>query len=128
MGWPWLRSTTKSPRLLAMIHIAILWMLSLEMTHWLTVNGNQNAHKLSLSILWGVYAIYILYMGIVRSFAALRVTAMIILGITLAKLFFYDITKLSTIAKTVLFMLLGGLLLVGAYFYQRYKAPEEKEE
>jgi uncharacterized membrane protein len=64
----------------------------------------------------------------VRSFAALRVTAMIILGITLAKLFFYDITKLSTLAKTVLFMLLGGLMLVGAYFYQRYKAPEEKEE
>jgi uncharacterized membrane protein len=128
IGWPWLRSGMKSQRLLMLVHIAILWILSLEMTHWLTVFGNQNAHKLSLSILWGIYAIYILYLGIVKSFAALRVTAMVILGITLVKLFFFDITRLSTIAKTVLFMLLGGLMLVGAYFYQRYKKNEETEE
>ena len=124
IGFPWMRSSAKSQQFLTMIHLSILWMLSLEMTHWLSVNGNQNAHKLSLSILWGIYAIYILYLGISKSFAALRVTAMIILGITLAKLFFYDITQLSTIAKTILFMALGGLLLVGAYFYQRYAKPE----
>jgi uncharacterized membrane protein len=98
------------------------------MTHWLAVNGSQSAHKLSLSILWGIYAIYILYLGIVKTFAALRVTAMVILGITLVKLFFYDISHLSTPAKTILFIALGGLLLVGAYFYQRNIAKVKQDE
>jgi len=126
IGFPWLRSRTKNQQFLTLIHLAILWMLSLEMTHWLSVNGNQNAHKLSLSILWGIYAIYILYLGISKAFTALRITAMIILGITLVKLFFYDITQLSTIAKTILFIALGGLLLVGAYFYQRFAKKEDQ--
>lgn len=128
MGWTWLKSGQKNQQLLTMIHIAILWMLSLEMTHWLTANGSDSAHKLSLSILWGIYAIYILYLGIVKAFAALRVTAMVILGITLVKLFFYDISHLSTPAKTILFIALGGLLLVGAYFYQRNIVKGKPEE
>jgi uncharacterized membrane protein len=128
MGWTWLKAGEKNQQLLTMIHLAILWMLSLEMTHWLAVNGSQSAHKLSLSILWGIYAIYILYLGILKSFAALRVTAMVILGITLVKLFFYDISHLSTPAKTILFIALGGLLLVGAYFYQRNIAKVKQDE
>ena len=128
MGWTWLKAGEKNQQLLTLIHIAILWMLSLEMTHWLTVNGSDSAHKLSLSILWGIYAIYILYLGIIKAFAALRVTAMVILGITLVKLFFYDISHLSTPAKTILFIALGGLLLVGAYFYQRNIVKEKPEE
>ncbi|MES2555812.1 MAG: DUF2339 domain-containing protein [Bacteroidota bacterium] len=128
MGWTWLKAGQKNQQLLTMIHIAILWMLSLEMTHWLAVNGSHSAHKLALSILWGIYAIYILYLGIVKAFAALRVTAMVILGITLVKLFFYDISHLSTPAKTILFIALGGLLLVGAYFYQRNIAKDKQAE
>jgi hypothetical protein len=128
MGWTWLKAGEKNQQLLTMIHLAILWMLSLEMTHWLAVNGSQSAHKLSLSILWGIYAIYILYLGILKAFAALRVTAMVILGITLVKLFFYDISHLSTPAKTILFIALGGLLLVGAYFYQRNIAKVKQDE
>lgn len=125
---PWMRGAAKNPLLLTALHIAVLWIFSLELTYWLNVSGNANGYKLSLSILWGIYAIYMLYIGIVRSYAALRVAAMIVLGITLAKLFFFDIARLSTIAKTALFILLGGLLLTGAYFYQRYKASEEEDE
>jgi uncharacterized membrane protein len=128
LGWPWLKAGQKNEQLLTIIHIAILWMLSLEMTHWLSVNASDSARKLSLSILWGIYAIYILYLGIIKAFSALRVTAMIILGITLVKLFFYDISHLSTPAKTILFIALGGLLLLGAYFYQRYSGKNKPTE
>jgi uncharacterized membrane protein len=63
-----------------------------------------------------------------KNIPALRVTAMIILGITLMKLFFFDIASLSTISKTIVFIALGGLLLVGAYFYQRYKSEKEQPD
>jgi len=127
----WIRTNAANATLVTVFHICLLWVLSLEMTHWLTVSGNRNAYKLSLSILWGAYAIYIMFAGMKKNISALRVTAMIILGVTLVKLFFYDIVHLSMLSKTIVFMALGGLLLVGAYFYQRYKReeelPEEKE-
>lgn len=128
LGWTWLKAGQKNEQLLTVIHIAILWMLSLEVTHWLSADASDSARKLSLSILWGIYAIYILYLGIIKAFSALRVTAMIILGITLVKLFFYDISHLSTPAKTILFIALGGLLLLGAYFYQRYSVKNKPNE
>jgi len=124
----WIRKHPGNKLFVTVFHISLLWILSLEMTHWLTVSGNRNAYKLSLSILWAVYAIYILFTGMKKNIAALRVTAMIILGITLVKVFFYDIVRLSTISRIILFIALGGLFLVGAYFYQRYKATEEKAE
>lgn len=117
-----MRRGATTPELATLLHLLLLWALSLEMTHLLTETGNRNAYRLSLSILWGLYAVYILFSGIKHNSAALRVTAMIILGITLVKLFFFDIVQLSTLSKTILFLALGSLLLVGAYFYQRFKS------
>jgi uncharacterized membrane protein len=42
-------------------------------------------------------------------------------GITLIKLFFYDIAQLDTIFKTVIFISLGLLLLVISFLYNKYK-------
>lgn len=123
-----LRKYATTGMLVTLFHISLLWILSLEMTHWLSVSGNLNAYKLILSILWGSYAIYLLFTGMKKNIPALRVTAMIILGITLMKLFFFDIASLSTISKTIVFIVLGGLLLVGAYFYQRYKSEKEQPD
>lgn len=128
--WWWLiRPQQHQLRYLPFIHLVALWILSLEMIQWLNLSGNQNSYKLSLSILWALYAVYILYVGIRKQLVSLRVIAMSILGITLVKLFFYDIARLSTISKTVVFIAVGALLLVGAYFYQRYKnSGEQKQE
>jgi uncharacterized membrane protein len=64
--------------------------------------------------------------GIKRRQPIMRITAMVILGITILKMFFYDLSTLSTIYKTVVVIAIGGLLLVGAYFYQVMSKQEEK--
>jgi hypothetical protein len=127
LGWLLLRGQAKTPWITTLVHIGILWILSLEMIQWLHFSGNKNTYKLSLSILWALYAVYIMFLGVRNAIGPLRVTAMIILGVTFVKLFFLDIAGLSTISKTIVFITLGGLLLVGAYFYQRYKTQEEPE-
>jgi hypothetical protein len=127
--WWWLIKPQYHARYLPFIHLAALWLLSLEMIQWLNLSGNQNSYKLSLSILWALYAVYILYVGIRKQLVSLRVIAISILGITLVKLFFYDIARLSTISKTIVFIAVGALLLIGAYFYQRFKnIGEQKQE
>jgi uncharacterized membrane protein len=80
-----------------------------------------DATKLGLSILWGVYALMLVVIGIAKNRKHLRIAAFGLLGITLAKLFLYDIADLDTIPKTILFVTLGITLLAVSFLYNKYK-------
>jgi hypothetical protein len=51
----------------------------------------------------------------------LRIGAISLFGVTLLKLFVYDITNLDTISKTIVFVALGILLLIISFLYKKYK-------
>jgi uncharacterized membrane protein len=103
------------------IHTAIIWFASSELIHWLDMAGYPNAYKIWLSILWGAYSVYLIAWGIYLKRKYLRITAIILLGITLSKLAAYDISTLDTLKKTIVFIVLGLLLLVASFLYNRYK-------
>ncbi|WP_109438051.1 DUF2339 domain-containing protein [Aquimarina sp. AU119] len=103
------------------LHGTLLWIVSSELVHWLDLANYAGTYKLGLSILWGVYALLLIVLGIWKRKKYLRVLAIILFGITLIKLFFYDISHLGTIAKTVVFLSLGILLLVISFLYNKYK-------
>lgn len=106
--------------------IAFLWLLSIELIHWSLYAGFGAGYKIFLTLLWVSFAISIMVIGIKRKQALLRVTAMAILGISILKLFMYDLTALSTIYKTIVFIAIGGLFLVGAYYYQLLSKQENE--
>lgn len=112
----------------AMSLLLILWMLSLELVQWSLVSGFGAGYKILLSLLWVSFAVVMIVIGIKKKQAIMRVTAMVILGMTILKLFFYDLRTLSTIYKTIVFIAIGGLLLVGAYFYQSLSKQEKQAE
>jgi len=103
------------------LHIVIVWVLSSELLHWLDIAENNAAYKLGLSILWGVYSLWLIVFGIWKNKQYLRIGAIALFGITLIKLFFYDISHLNTISKTIVFVSLGVLLLVISFLYNKYK-------
>ncbi|MGB6151431.1 MAG: DUF2339 domain-containing protein [Pricia sp.] len=104
------------------MHICSLWILSSELLNWMDIAGSSQTYKLGLSILWGVYALLLIALGIKKSKAYLRIGGMILFAITLLKLFFYDIAALDTISKTVVFISLGILMLIVSFLYNKYKA------
>jgi hypothetical protein len=109
------------------LHTFILWLSSSELIAWLDLSNSENSYKLGLSILWGVYALILIILGIAYKKKYLRIAAMSLFAITLVKLFFYDISSLSTISKTIVFILLGGLLLVISFLYNKYKIKLAEE-
>lgn len=126
IGWlQWKKQETPVWEMAA-VHVGILWLLSLELIHWSLIYEIGVGYKLLLSLLWGTYAVFLLIHGLKNGVSALRITAFAVLGIMLLKLFFYDLTMLSTITKTLVFLLIGGLLLVGGYFYQRLSKQLEE--
>ena len=89
--------------------------------HILELSGLQTGYKLGLSILWGVYALFLIGMGLWKNKKYLRIGAIALFAITLIKLFFYDISSLDTISKTIVFVSLGVLLLIISFLYNKYK-------
>ncbi len=110
-----------------LFHAAVIILLSSEMVHWLELFGVENSFKLGLSILWGLYALILIVYGLRHDQKHLRIIAIILFGITLVKLFFYDMADLSTIYKTIVMIILGALLLVASFLYNKIKRDTENE-
>ncbi len=105
----------------AAFHSTILIAASSELINWMDIVGYNDSYKLGLSILWGFYALLLIVLGIVQRKKYLRIGAIGLFGLTLLKLFFYDISDLDTISKTVVFVVLGVLLLIVSFLYNKYK-------
>jgi uncharacterized membrane protein len=104
-----------------LLHVSILWVASAELINWMDLSGSDESYKLGLSILWGVYSLLLISLGIWKKKKHLRIGAIALFAVTLIKLFFYDISHLDTIPKTIIFISLGILLLIISFLYNKYK-------
>jgi len=111
-----------------LLFITIVWVASSEMISWMDIAGSSQSYKLGLSILWGVYSFLLISLGIWKQKKYLRISAIALFAITLIKLFFYDLTRLNTISKTVVFIVLGVLLLIISFLYNKYKYKITSED
>ncbi|MGH1437873.1 MAG: DUF2339 domain-containing protein [Lewinella sp.] len=114
-----------------LLHLVVLWIASSELIHWMDIANSTQSYKLGLSILWGIYALILIALGIWKGKQHLRIGAIVLFAITLVKLFFYDISHLDTLAKTIVFVSLGVLLLIISFLYNKYKhiiADEDTDE
>jgi uncharacterized membrane protein len=105
--------------------ITLLWLLSSEWLLWAEVKTGEESFKLGLSILWVLFAVALIAYGIQQEKKHLRIGAIVLITVTLLKLFFYDITHLETIAKTIVLVALGLLLLISSFLYNRYSGKIE---
>lgn len=104
-----------------LLHVSILWIASSEFIHWMDIADSTQSYKLGLSILWGIYSLFMISLGIWKKNKYLRIAAIVLFGITLIKLFFFDLSHLNTIAKTIVFVSLGILLLIISFLYHKFK-------
>ncbi len=102
------------------LSIAVVWISSSELINWLSLSGSTEIYKHWLSILWGVFSLMLVSYGIWKRKKHLRIFAIILFSGTLIKLFFYDLTNLETIPKTIVFVIIGILLLIVSYLYNKY--------
>jgi len=77
--------------------------------------------KIGYPILWGVLSFAFLIVGIKRQNKPLRIISLSLLGLTIAKLFLFDIKNVSETGKIIAFILLGVLILIISFVYQKIK-------
>jgi uncharacterized membrane protein len=84
--------------------------------------------KAAFPILWGGVAFVFLTIGIKNQWQNLRIIALALLGLTIVKLFVYDISNVSETGKIIAFILLGVLILVMSFAYQKIKKIVLKDD
>ena len=73
----------------------------------------------AVSGLWALVGLALLVVGLLRGSALIRYAGLALFGLSLAKIFLYDLASLSSVARAFSFILVGGLLLAGGFFLQR---------
>ncbi|MGI8635473.1 MAG: DUF2339 domain-containing protein, partial [Segetibacter sp.] len=102
-------------------NVTLLSIVSNEFIHWMDLAGYQNQYKLGLSLIWGTYALALLFTGMIKKKKHLRIFAIALFAATFLKLSFYDLVSLSAISKTSVLVPLGIILLVASFLYNKYK-------
>jgi hypothetical protein len=77
----------------------------------------QRGHT-AVSAVWAIVGLALLILGLRRS-RALQLGGLVLFGISLAKLFLYDLAYLSSVTRAFSFVAVGMLIMVGGFFYQR---------
>jgi hypothetical protein len=77
-----------------------------------------------VSAVWGLTGLTVLVVGLSRRSSRLRYAGLALFGLTLAKIFLFDLAELSSVARAASFVAVGGLLLAGGVLVQRLGARE----
>ncbi len=115
----------------------LLWAGSLEIIDYYNMRMNaigaaggfndanylslENTKRVLLSLFWLAYASLGLTYGIVRKSSLVRIFAIVLLSITIFKIFIYDTANLSDIYRFISFISLGIILLLVGFAYYRFK-------
>jgi uncharacterized membrane protein len=83
------------------------------------------AQHLALSVLWTAYASALLFVGMQKKSGLLRWQSLALFGLTVGKVFLYDLGFLDRGYRIFSFFVLGAVLLAVSFLYQRRLAREK---
>jgi uncharacterized membrane protein len=111
-------------------HVAMLWGLILEVLGWAARHTSslnyRNLASASVSILAAAYAVALVGFGVARRSALNRALGLGLIAIVVAKLYLYDVWRMSRgMYRFAAFAGLGVFLLTTSYLYSRYRGQIE---
>jgi uncharacterized membrane protein len=84
--------------------------------------------QMGLSVLWSIYAALLAAVGFIRRSAGVRWAALVLFALTVIKAMLFDIAQLQQLNRIIVFLVLGLLLLLVAWGYQKAFHARELSE
>ena len=75
----------------------------------------------AVTVAWFLLAFGCIWVGIVRRMRAMRICALVLFGVSVAKLLLFDTAHLPTPLRVFVFAICGVLLIVGAFLYIKFR-------
>lgn len=108
--------------------VVLLWTLSAEvllmpLPGWWFARV-LDARQTALSVLWTVYALLVVTLGMRRGSRGARLGGLGLFGVTVVKVFVIDLAGLDAIYRILSFVGVGALLLLASFLYVRAVASD----
>ncbi len=111
------------PSAIAALYVLSLGILDLaERTFGGSIETDFERGHVAVSVLWTLIGLGLLIAGLIRDSRLLRYGGLTLFGLSLAKIFLYDLSALNSVARALSFIVVGALVLVGGFFLQRLSA------
>jgi uncharacterized membrane protein len=112
--------------------VLVFWWVTLEVRRAfhgtdLAVGDASHAELYAYSIAWVVLGVALLVLGLRLRSTALRAASLLVMGISVVKVFFYDTSHLRDLYRVFSFLGLGASLLLLAFLYQRVISPRDRD-
>ena len=121
------KAVERSVLMIAACILTVIVMSSEIVSFWNLRSGSVDAlvaREMMLSASWVAYAAVLVVLGMRRKYAPIRYFAIALFGIALLKVFFVDLETLGGIYRVAGFLVVGLILLVVSFLYQRNAANE----
>ena len=109
------------PRLRLALQAAAATIALFLVSALLVTPFEQQQGQALLSALWALTGVAALVAGLIRDDRALRLGALALLSLTIAKVFALDLASLTSLYRVGSFVALGVLLLLAAFAWQRIR-------
>lgn len=111
---------------IGMLVFTALYLLSADLdTLGILITRSQNAllqtQRTGYAVLWGLSSFILMIIGMKKKVKFVRILSLALFAITIVKLFVFDIKDISEAGKIIAFILLGVLLLIISFMYQKVK-------
>lgn len=108
--------------------LVTLAVLSTEIGSFWTLRGtaaDDVAREMMLSASWVMYAALLVLAGMRTKFAPIRYFAMALFGVSLLKIFLVDLATVGGIYRVIGFLVVGVILVLVSFLYQRANVSAE---
>jgi len=110
-----------------LVNIEIADYFSTPGTAALTFQFSGNfARDMGYSIGWALFALLLLIVGMRKQTAPVRYASLGLLGVTVVKLFFHDLSQLDQLYRIGAFVVVAVIAILASFLYQRFLAAAEK--
>jgi len=81
----------------------------------------NQSHKIAFPVLWGISSFILMVIGLQKDNRVLRIISLVVFFVTILKLFAIDVWDMAEGGRILAFVLLGVLLLIISFMYQKLK-------
>lgn len=92
-----------------------------DVTNKNLLSFTQHFCMLHLSIIWAVLSIGFIFAGLKKNIPELKQVGFTLLGITILKLYAYDVWQMDNVSRIIAFIILGIILLLSSFMFQKFK-------
>lgn len=133
IGWRRLPSTDffKSTIAYWIFSFTITMAISSELYHGYILANAENIQQsyplkehfriLYLPIIWAILASIFIYAGLKRNIPEFNKIGFVLVGIVIVKLYAYDVWQMDNVSRIIAFIILGIILLLSSFMFQRLK-------